>query len=126
MKLEEIQKILNAELASDYDFKDREVKTCYASDLISDLLTFTDESPLLLTGLTNIQVMRTAELLDFVAICFVRGKIPLPETVSLARELGIPLYITRMLMYEASGRLFKAGLAPGSKKELNDRCRKMS
>jgi hypothetical protein len=126
MKLEEVQKILKAELASDYDFKDREVKTCYASDLISDLLTFTDESPLLLTGLTNIQVMRTAELLDFVAICFVRGKKPLPETVNLAKEYGIPLYITRMLMYEASGRLFKAGLAPGSKKELNDRCRKTS
>jgi len=121
MKLEEVQNILHAELVWDFDLKKKNIKSCYASDLISDLLSFAGESPLLLTGLTNIQVMRTAELLDFEAICFVRGKNPLPETVNMAKEMRIPLLVTAMLMYEASGRLYKAGLAPGSKKEKDGR-----
>ena len=116
MKLEEIQKILEADLTGDYDFKSREIKSCFASDLISDLLTFSGENPLLLTGLTNVQVIRTADILDFAAICFVRGKIPQPETIEMENEKGIPLLVTRQLMYEACGRLFKNGLQPASHK----------
>ena len=119
MKIKEVQKILHAELAGDYDYKSREIKSCFAGDLISDFLTFTGENPLLLTGLTNVQVMRSADILDFVAICFVRGKIPQPETVALAKEKGIPLLVTRLLMYEACGKLYKAGLQAVSYKESN-------
>jgi len=113
MKLKEIQKVLAAELAYENDFSEIEIKSCHASDLISDLLTFSGESPLLLTGLTNVQVMRSADILDIAAICFVRGKVPQPETIKLAKEKNIPLLVTNLLMYESSGRLYKAGLPPG-------------
>ena len=108
MNLKEVQKILAAEPAgdiADLELGAVEVSTCHASDLISDVLAFRGPGSLLLTGLTNSQVVRTAEILDFVAICFVRGKRPQPETVDLAREKGIRLLATPLSMYESSRRL---------------------
>jgi len=122
MKLREVQEVLGARPAWDIACKDcdsREVLSCHASDLISDLLTFGGERPLLLTGLTNTQVIRSAEILDFVAICFVRNKEPQPETVKLAQEKNIPLFVSPLLMYESCGLLYAKGLPPGvGKKEL--------
>ncbi|MHC4713307.1 MAG: transcriptional regulator [Planctomycetota bacterium] len=127
MKLEEVRKILAAEPADDIDDPDLgavEVSTCHASDLISDVLAFRGPGSLLLTGLTNAQVVRTAEILDFVAICFVRGKKPQPETVELAREKGIRLLATPFSMHESCGRLYAKGLPPGGRMEKTEKCQK--
>lgn len=82
------------------------------ADLMSDVLAFTHAGTLLLTGLTNPQVVRTAEMAGIQAIVFVRGKYPPPETVALAEQKGIPLLASRYTMYETCGRLYQVGL-PG-------------
>lgn len=126
MKLKDVFEILEAksawEEADSTQCGAREVISCQASDLISDILSFRGPDSLLLTGLTNTQVVRAAEILDFVAICFVRGKRPQSETVKLAEEKGIPLLATPLLMYEACGRLYTAGLPGGTKKEGTADC----
>ena len=98
-------------------YENCEVITCHASDLISDVLTFHGEGSLLLTGLTNSQVIRTAEILDFVAICFVRGKIPQPDTIKLAEVKGIMMFVTPYSMYDACGRLYAKGIPTGYPKK---------
>ncbi len=85
-------------------------KGCGA-DLMSDVLAFTHTGTLLMTGLTNPQVVRTAEIAGIKAIVFVRGKYPPPETIALAEEKGIPLLVSRYTMYETCGRLYNRGLA---------------
>lgn len=80
------------------------------ADLMSDVLAFTHAGTLLLTGLTNPQVVRTAEMAGIKAIVFVRGKCPPHETTALAEAMGMPLLATRCTLYEACGRLYNAGL----------------
>ena len=124
MKLEKVQKILKAELIWKFKHTDLELGSCYASDLISDMLNFQGFNSILLTGLTNPQVIRTAEILDLVAICFVRGKRPQPETIELAQEKELPLLITSLTMYESCGRLYETGLRGATKTEAVDNCQK--
>ena len=122
MRLKEIREALDAQWVSkakNADSDEREVLTCQASDLISDILSLRGPGSLLLTGLTNTQVIRTADILDFVAICFVRGKLPQPETIRLAEEKGIPLLATPHLMFEACGLLYNMGLPAGSRREAS-------
>ena len=122
MRLKEVREALDARWVSEARSADSEVQevlTCQASDLISDILSFRGPGSLLLTGLTNIQVIRTAEILDFVAICFVRGKLPQPETVRLAQDKGIPLLATPHLMFEACGLLYSRGLPAGTAREAS-------
>jgi len=83
-----------------------------AADLMSDVLTYAPTRSVLLTGLINPQVVRTAEMAGILTIVLVRGKRPPPETLRLAEEVGIPLLSTRYTMYEACGLLYHAGL-PG-------------
>ncbi len=114
MKLENVQVVLEARLALNKnraDYSEREIGSCFASDLISDMLLFTGHNSILLTGLTNAQVIRTAEILDLVAICFVRNKEPRPETIKLAEEKRMPLLVTHLTMYESCGRLYEKGLS---------------
>lgn len=89
-----------------------EIQTGCGSDLMSDVLAFIKSGSLLLTGLTNPQAVRTAEIVDVKAICFVRGKSPSQETIRLAEAKSMPLLVTRLPMFEACGRLYKSGL-PG-------------
>jgi predicted transcriptional regulator len=65
---------------------------------------------LLITGLTNPQIIRTAEMADVAAILVVRGKVPPPETVNLANQIDIPILGTELIMFETCGRLYAAGL----------------
>jgi predicted transcriptional regulator len=109
-KLREIKEILDAEVAVGDDQLDKEVNTAFAADLMSDVLAFATAGSLLLTGVTNPQVVRTAEVLDIAAIIMVRGKRPSQETVLLAQELRIPILITRYIMFETSGRLHERGI----------------
>jgi len=110
MNLKEIQKMLNAELVCGGEWLGREVACACGADLMSDVLAFTKERTLLLTGMTNIQVVRTAEMSDCVGIVFVRGKKPGQDVIDLAMENKLPLFITSFPMYEACGVLYKNGL----------------
>jgi predicted transcriptional regulator len=110
MKLREVAEILEAEVLVGHEKLDMEVRKAFASDLMSDVLAFATEGSLLLTGLTNAQVVRTAEMLDMSAVIFVRGKRPQTEAVELARMKGIPLLSTPYILYETCGRLYKCGI----------------
>ncbi len=113
MNLKELAELLNAEvMVSDIDISEIEVPYAYACDLMSDVLAFCSPGSLLLTGLTNIQIVRTAQMLDLPAVVFVRGKLPLEETVTLAKESGIPLLLSKYSLYEVCGRLYESGVKP--------------
>ena len=110
MTLKEIKDILNAELITGSNNLQSEVEMCCGCDLMSDVLAFTKSGSILLTGLTNTQVIRTAEMADVVAICFVRGKKPNEDTIRLAEGKGLTLLMTELPMFESCGRLYKSGL----------------
>jgi hypothetical protein len=111
MQLREVLEIVEGKLVSpDVDLT-QEVHLGGGADLMSDLLAFGQEGMLLMTGLTNPQVVRTAEMAGVAAIVFVRGKIPPPETIHLASQMGIPLLASQYTMFETCGRLYKAGLS---------------
>ena len=110
MTLNEVKKILNADVIVGEEHLDLEVKTAFGADLMSDVLAFAKAGSLLLTGLTNSQVIRTANILDIAAIILVRGKKPSNETINLAKELKIPLLTTKYILFETAGRLYAKGI----------------
>ena len=116
MKLSEIKEILEAEVHTGEELLDSEVDAAFGSDLMSDVLAFVNDRVLLLTGLVNPQVVRTAEMMDISAIVFVRGKRPDDTVVALAKAKNIVILSTTHTLYVASGRLFVAGLT-GDEKE---------
>jgi predicted transcriptional regulator len=110
LKLREVKEILDAEIIIGEDKMDMEVKTAFGADLMSDVLAFAKAGSLLLTGLTNDQVVRTADILDIAAIIMVRGKRPTSEAIDLAKELKIPILTTKYILFETSGRLYTKGI----------------
>jgi len=110
MTLEEMKDILGAEVVVPADRMDIEIRDAFAADLLSDVLAFAKEGTLLITGITNPQVVRTAEMLELVGIVFVRGKKPDAETMKLAQIKKVPILSTHYIMFETCGRLFKNGL----------------
>lgn len=110
MKLCEIRDILDAEVLVGVEFLDREVYSAFGSDLMSDVLAFINEKSILLTGLTNPQVIRTAEMADLFAIVFVRGKMPSKDLLELALEKDITIMTTEYTLYTTSGKLYQEGL----------------
>jgi len=112
MKLRKIVEIIDGDiLAGEAIIDDIDCKEACGCDLMSDVLAFTKEKALLLTGLTNLQVIRTAEVADLLAVVFVRGKRPEDEVLSMAEKAEIPLLTTKYPLYETSGLLWSAGLA---------------
>ncbi len=95
-----------------------DVKSACGADLLSDVMAFVKDRVLLLTGLVNPQVIRTAELLDIKAIIFVRGKHPTPDMIDLATDAGIMLASTKLTMFIACGRLYEAGLREGGTRPI--------
>ena len=111
MKLREIISLLEAKiLAGDALLDKIEVDRCFSADLMSDVLGRTHANGILVTGLTNPQAVRTADIADIKAVCVVRGKQPDAATVALAKQKDIPLFITKLTMFEACGILFMNGL----------------
>ncbi|SHJ01896.1 hypothetical protein SAMN02745975_01112 [Geosporobacter subterraneus DSM 17957] len=110
MKLSKVIEILNAELYSSFADLDMTFQYGKASDLLSDVLRFPAENSLLLTGLMNLQVVRTAEMLDIKGIVFVRDKKPSQEIIDLANQTGIVLMGTRFNLYKSCGLLYQYGL----------------
>jgi len=110
VKIREVKDILGADVLCGDELLENEVTCAFGSDLMSDVLAFVKGKTLLLTGLTNQQVIRTAEMADLGAIVFVRGKKPEDDIVKLAKENNIVLLSTRDTMYTASGKLYCKGL----------------
>jgi predicted transcriptional regulator len=113
MTVLQLKEILSAELLCGGDHLDREVHTACGSDMMSDVLAFVKEQAVLLTGLVNPQVVRTAEMMDMKVIVFVRGKVPSDAILDLARELDIVVLKTELEMFTSCGKLYQAGLRGG-------------
>lgn len=110
MNLQQVLTALEGQMISKDVDLNLQVEMACGADLMSDVLTFTHSGTLLLTGLTNPQVVRTADMAGIRAVIFVRGKYPPPETIALAEQMGIPLATSRFTMYESCGRLYALGL----------------
>jgi len=110
MKLSEIGKLLSCEFLYGKDNVDPDVTMVMGSDMMSDVLAFAKPGALLVTGLTNSQSVRTADIADAVGIVYVRGKKPDAQTVKLGRELAITLMSTEMSMVDTCAVLYAAGL----------------
>jgi predicted transcriptional regulator len=114
MRLSDIKDILECRLVSPITGleadADIEIRFAYASDLMSDILVAVKPGALLLTGLTNNQVIRTSKVAATSAIVFVRGKKPTDQTVKLAEQYHIPVLTTKLSMFDACGILFAKGV----------------
>ena len=111
MKVTEIADIVKAEvLCGGEHAADTDIRSACGSDMMSDVLAYVKDQGLLLTGLVNPQVVRTAEMMDISCILFVRGKRPDQTVIDLACEKGIILMCTQERMYQACGMLYAAGL----------------
>lgn len=111
--LRQVAEILDAEVLSSEDHLDQAVEHVECTDLMSQVLAFVKSGNLLLTGLTNIQVINTANISGLIGVVFVRGRSPSKEVIAKAKAIGLPLLLTSYSMYEAAGRLYTNGL-PGS------------
>ena len=113
MKIRDIVKLLDAKVLCGEELLDKEVNSAFGCDMMSDVLAFVKEQAVLITGLCNPQVVRTAEMMDMRCIVFVRGKIPPVEVVDLARDSGIVILATSERMYSSCGKLYANGLSGG-------------
>ncbi len=112
MTLDEICRLLEGEFLSGQAKRGEEVSIVGATDLMSDALAYMKPKSLLLTGLANIQVVRTAEMADLKAVCFVRGKQLEASVIEEARSEELPLMRTPFPMFKACGILWQKGLNP--------------
>lgn len=110
MQIKELIPILDARVLCGEDKLDQEIRTACGSDLMSDVLAFVKDKTVLITGLTNVHVMRTAEMLDIQCVVFARGKIPSEEILDEARELGIVVLATKYTNYTTCGLMYEAGI----------------
>ena len=111
MTLREIAKILNATVYLGEKRMDEEVTTAFASDLMSDVLTL-KETPMLITGLCNVQTIRTCDMATLDIVLFVRNKKPTEDMVELAEDNDMVLLATSYGMFKACGLLFQQGIKP--------------
>ncbi|MGI6213679.1 MAG: DRTGG domain-containing protein [Christensenellales bacterium] len=114
MKIQEIRDILDAKIICGHELMDTEVTSACASDMMSDVLAFVKDQAVLITGLNNPQVIRTALMMDMLCVIFVRGKQPDEMSVNLAKEKGIVILSSNHRMYTASGLLYLNGLRGGA------------
>ena len=110
MKISEVAKVLDARILCGAENADKEVCSACGSDLMSDVLAYVKNQAVLLTGLVNPQVIRTAEMMDMVCIVFVRSKDPSDDMLKLAERAGIVVMKSEYRMYEACGLLYSNGL----------------
>lgn len=113
MTVQDIKDYLEADVLWGERLLGREVHTACGSDMMSDVLAYVKDQSVLLTGLCNPQVIRTAEMMDIVCIVFVRGKVPEPLVIELAEERSIVLLSAKMGMFKACGILYSKGLEGG-------------
>jgi hypothetical protein len=111
LTIQQVCCLLDGKMVCGEDNANKYVSTACGCDLMSDALAFTKPGSVLLTGLTNSQVVRTAEMLDLKAIVFVRSKCPDEQTIDLAKSMGLTIILSSLPLYESCGRLYKAGLS---------------
>lgn len=110
MKIETIQNLLDAQVLCGSENLQTDIHTACGSDMMSDVLAYVKDQAVLLTGLVNAQVIRTAEMMDMKCIVFVRSKRPSQDMLELAAESGMAVLTTPRRMYEACGILYSNGL----------------
>ncbi len=116
MKLTEIRRLLECEvLCGEELLEQTEIESCFAADLMSDVLAFSKSGGLLVTGLTSLQSVHTADIAELAAILFIHDKRPGGPVVEVARHKNIPLLTTRRFMFETCGLLFDHGLTAAGK-----------
>jgi len=108
--LDKIKELLNCRVLYGSDKLQLDVKSAKASDLMSDVLRFSGPGKLLLTGLTNIQVIRTCDIAGICAVVFVRDKIPTAETIELSKKCNIAVLVSNFSMFESCGILYSNGI----------------
>ena len=110
MKIREIASLLGADVLCGDDLLEEEVQSACGSDMMSDVLAYVKDQGVLVTGLVNPQVIRTAMMMDMRCIVFVRNKRPSTDMLDLAREHHITVLASNSRMYEACGKLYASGL----------------
>ena len=110
MKISMMKELLSADVVCGEELLGNHVYSACGSDMMSDVLAYVKDQAVLLTGLVNSQVIRTAEMMDMHCIVFVRSKQPSEEMIALARESGVVILCTKKRMYEACGILYSNGL----------------
>ncbi len=110
MKITTIKELLEADVVCGEELLGNHVYSACGSDMMSDVLAYVKDQAVLITGLVNPQVVRTAEMMDMKCIVFVRSKEPTAEMIELAKESGMVLLATEKRMYEACGLLYSNGL----------------
>lgn len=113
MTIKDVKEILKAEFVVGEEWGDREVHTACGSDMMSDVLAFMKDQSVLLTGLCNLQVIRTCEMMDIICVVFVRGKLPDEGMIQMAKEKEIAILTSGHRMFSACGLLYEKGLRGG-------------
>jgi predicted transcriptional regulator len=115
MKLSEVQKILEADVLCGDDLLHKEARGCFACDLVSEMLLYIAPNMLVITSLTNIHIVHTAQVMDAVGVVFVGGKRPDESVIMNSEMCNIPLFTTKHLTFECCGRLFLNNLKEHTK-----------
>ncbi|MBQ2974233.1 MAG: hypothetical protein IJE19_07745 [Clostridia bacterium] len=110
MTINNIKDLLGAEVLCGSEHLENDVHSACGSDMMSDVLAYVKNQAVLLTGLVNAQVIRTAEMMDMMCVVFVRSKRPSSDMIELANECGIAVLTTPLRMYDACGILYSNGL----------------
>ncbi|MBB2181379.1 hypothetical protein H0486_00525 [Lachnospiraceae bacterium MD1] len=113
MTINDVKETLGARYVIGEEWKDKEVHTACGSDMMSDVLAFMKDQSVLLTGLCNLQVIRTCEMMDIICVVFVRGKLPDEAMIEMAKEKEIAILSTGHRMFSACGMLYEKGLRGG-------------
>jgi hypothetical protein len=112
MKADEIASVTGADVLTGKKSCGAEIQHAFSSDLMSDVLTIDMEKLLLITGLNNLQTIRTAEMAEIACILFARNKKPTPEMIALAKKENMILMVSEKSVFHLSGLLYKAGIKP--------------
>lgn len=110
MKLHEIRDLLQCEVLAGEDNLSVDIYQVVASDGMSEILAFAKSKELMITGLTNIQSIRTADIAGVSAVLYCRGKRPDKKVIDFAKEKRIPVLVTKMVMFDICGVLYNQGL----------------
>ncbi len=113
MTIQDVRDILEAKIIYGEEYLLKDVHNACGADMMSDVLAFVKDQSVLLTGLCNPHVIRTAEMMDIICIVFVRGKMPTDEMIDMAKEREIALLSTNHRMFTACGNLYNSGLSGG-------------
>ena len=114
MTINEVKELLGAEVLCGSESLGKEIHSACGSDMMSDVLAYVKDQAVLLTGLVNAQVIRTAEMMDMHCIVFVRGKRPTLDMIEMAEDRDMVMLCTDLEMFTSCGKLYSAGLRGGS------------